>query len=244
MQCPIFLIDPIDIIQDVSLPPDETNICSDCCNCSYLQFEGLLPYLKEIRDKLKWEPDKADEFEFRIREQVVQISRLFDLEAGVKAGHFSKAHFQTTKIYPTNGTKYIKIPEFVKDTLQVRTLDNHLINESAWGVQDGFLVLFPCTSHRHCICSWNCTQPKRRVPRPWPAGCYKITARWGKDCADAAVQMAIRDYLIESYRVQDPVVLASTGLPVSRTFKVPYSWSSYISNYRSKMYLYSQFSFA
>jgi hypothetical protein len=242
--CPIYFVNPSDLVGGVDTPPPDPTGCDNICNCGYIQFESLLPYLDEIKRIAKWDKEESDELEMRLREQIIEISRLFDIQAGVKPGFFTKAHFTTTQVFPTNGTRYIKIPDFVQGTMSVRTTDDHLLADGSWGIQDGFLVYLPCSQHITCGCSWGCTRRKSRRPRPWPAACYKVTARWGLECADMAVQMAIRDYLIETYRVQDPVVIAATGLPISRTFKLPYSWSSYVSNFRAKREIYSKFAFA
>lgn len=260
-ECPIFFVNPSDVVGEVSEPPADPTTCVNGCNCGYIQFENLLPYLDELKSLMKWDKEASDELEMRLREQIIEISRLFDIQCGVDYGYFAKSHYQTTQVYSSNGTKYIKIPEFVPGTLEVRTMENHVIAPSAYGVQDGFLVHYPCTNHGTCGtcgisgcyyggCSSSCgtststREARRRMATKWKNGCYQVTARWGKDCTDLAVQMAVRDYLIETYRVQDPVVLASTGLPVSRTFKVPHAWATYVANFKAKRDLYSRFAFA
>jgi hypothetical protein len=246
IDCPIYLLDPNATAGTCSTsePPVEQSSCAECCNCGYLQFESLLPYLGEINDKLKDDADRFVEFEFKLREQIIEISRLFDIDAGVAPGYFSKSHFRTTRIYPTNGTRYIKVPEFVPNTLEVRTANNVLLDDSSYGYKDGFLVYLPCSRHESCGCTGGCGEAKSARPVEWPNTCYKVTARWGSQCADAAVQRAVRDYLIENYRVQDPVIAINNGIPVSRTFREPHSWNTYISNFKKKRALYSQFAIA
>ncbi len=213
--CPTFYINPESSSGCATAPVDDFQ-CVDCCNCGYIQFESLLPYLKEIRSSLRDDIEQSSELEFKLRDQIIEISRLFDIETGVEPGYFSKAHYNTTQVFPTNGSKYIKIPNFVKDTLDVRTTSNHLLNSNSYGFQDGFLVYHPCSAHYECGCDDGCGNERTFTPQPWPDTCYKVTARWGKECADQAVQMAIRDYLIEGYRVKDPVIIAATGLPIGR----------------------------
>jgi hypothetical protein len=244
-ECPIYLVNPETAVGGYNPPPTSPSSCTECCNCGYLQYEGLLPYLSEIRYYLKG-PDQeaAGEFEFRLREQILEISRLFDMDAGVEPGHFSKAHYSTTRTYPTHGTNYIKIPEFVPGTLEIRTVGNFLVSPTSYGVQDGFVVYLPCSNGNACYPTCGCNDAKPRKVTKWPESCYQVTARWGKDCADVAVQRAIRDYLIETYRVQDPAETTMNGFPVSRTFKVPHSWTTYLKNFRDKRALYSQFAFA
>lgn len=242
-QCPIYLINPDISSGDVSEPPDDSP-CINCCNCGYIQYESLIPYLQEIKSSLKDDAGKAVEFEFKLREQILEISRLFDIEAGVTQGYFSKSHYQTTRVYATNGTKFIKVPDFVSGTLEIRTLDNVLLDSNSYGFKDGFVIYLPCSNHSSTWCSTGCGYPKSQTPVRWPDGCYKVTARWGRECSDMAVQMAVRDYLIEGYRVKDPVVEMVSGIPLTRRFTVPHSWNSYISNFHKKRALHSRFAFA
>ena len=227
----------------VTDPPPSPDIigCEHSCNCGYIQYENLIPYLSEIKDNLKDDPEKYTQFEFKLREQIIEVSRVFDIDAGVKAGYFTKSHYLSTKVYSTNGTRYLKIPEFVEGTLQVRNTANQIIPEEWYSYKDGYLVYLPCSKHSITGCDTSCSTKKRRKAVEWPEGCYQVTARWGKDCADLAVQRAVREYIIESYRVQDPVIVAATGLPVSRTFRVPHSWSTYVNNLKQKRSLYSRF---
>jgi hypothetical protein len=103
-ECPIYLVSPIDSSSTPSAPPADTS-CGGC-NCGYLQFESLLPYLPELNDKLSEDKEKYNEIEIKLRQQIIEVSRLFDMEAGVKSGFFSKAHCTTTKIFTSDGSKY------------------------------------------------------------------------------------------------------------------------------------------
>lgn len=243
--CPVYFINETDLLQDVSEPPTEPTSCSSQCHCGYVQFESLIPYLPEIKDRMKYPTDDGVELEFRLRQEIVEISRIFDVAAGVKPGYFSPAHYQTTQIYSSDGTKFIKIGDFVPDTLEVRTLANQVLNPATYAVKDGYLIYMPCSSHSNTSeCTSGCSEHKAYRPVPWPSACYKVTARWGKSCADTAVQRAVREYLIESYRVQDPAVNAATGLPVTRSFQAPFSWTTYIDNFKARRALYGQFAIA
>lgn len=244
IECPVYWLNSENLVGDFSEPPAEPTTCVDGCSCGYLQFEQLLPYLDEIKRITGWDTEKATELEMMLRGQILEVSRLFDRQANVKAGYFSKSHFQTTKVFPTNGTRYIKIPEFVLGTLEVRTNNNQVLSPGSYGFQNGFLTYLPCVKHTHCGCSWSCHQPKSIKPLRWPNACYKITAKWGRDCADPAVQMAVREYLIENYRVQDPVVMQATGIPVNRSFRVPHAWSSYIASFKGERDLFQKFAIA
>ena len=246
VDCPIYFVDP-NITGgncSTSTPPVEESSCAECCNCGYLQFESLLSYLEEINDKLKEDKDKFVELEFKLREQIIEISRLFDLEAGVQPGFFAKSHYKTTRVTPTNGTRFLKIEPHVAGTLEVRTSDNVLLDASSYSYTDGFLVYLPCAKHESCGCSTGCGSKKAKEPLPWPNSCYKLTARWGAQCSDFAVQKAVRDYLIEGYRMQDPIVSNINGIPISRGFKVPHSWGSYIANFKKQRAFFTQFAIA
>jgi hypothetical protein len=242
IECPIYYTLPGDT-GVASPPPDDETSCTGC-NCGYLQFEDTLEYLKEIRDALRQDSSTYNELEFKLRSNIIEVSRLFDIEAGVRPGYFSKAHYTTTKIIATNGTQYLKIPPFVKDTLEVRNMSDIVLDASTYGVKDSHLVYLPCVKHGICGCTSDCGGVKSVEPIVWPPGCYKITAKWGSEVADAAVQKAIRDYLIESYRMQDPVVVLANGLQVQRTFKVPHSWTTYIQNFKAKRKIFSGFAIA
>ena len=246
IECPIYYIDPTSTTGGCSTtsPPVEESNCASCCNCGYLQFESLLPYLGEIGDTQKNDNDKAVELEFKLREQIIEISRLFDIEAGVEPGFFSKSHYKTTKVTTSNGTRYLKVPEYVPGTLEIRNTANVVLDSSSYAYADGFLVYLPCATHVSCGCSSGCGEVKAESPQPWPNTCYQVTARWGSECSNFAVQKAVRDYLIEGFRMQDPIVPNINGIPISRGFKVPHSWASYISNFKKQRAFFTQFAIA
>lgn len=242
IECPIYLVNA-SATTTPSTPPSSNAGCEGC-NCGYLQYESLIPYLAEIRDSLNLTDERTVEFEFKLREQIVEISRLFDIAAGVTPGYFSKAHYYTTKIVPAKGTRFLKIPEFVPETLELRTMDDVLVSSTTYSYRDGHLVYRPCEEHISCGCSDSCGNQRVVKPLPWPESCYKVSAKWGKECADMAVQKAIRDYLIETYRLQDPVVQLANGITVQRTFRVPHSWDLYIKNFKDKRRIFSNFAIA
>lgn len=242
IECPIYYVDPNSTTTLPSPPVEEQNCAG--CNCGYLQFENLLPYLKELNDKLREDRESFNDLEFKLRQQIVEVSRLFDIEANVRQGYFSKAHYKTTQVVTTNGTKYLKVDPFVPGSLTVRTTDDYILDESSYKLENQHLVYLPCRNHSDCGCSVGCRTPKSVTPRPWPNACYKLTAKWGSECADYAVQMAVRDYLIELYRTQDPVKMLSAGIPVQISFRVPHSWETYITNFKRKTHFFSQFAIA
>lgn len=241
IECPIYMVSP-DALATPTTPPKDDSACG--CNCGYVQYESLIPYLAEIKDSLNLTPNNAVEFEFKLREQIAEISRLFDTAAGVTQGFFSKAHYRTTKVYSTNDGKYIRVPPHIASTLEVRTLDDILIDSSNYSFQDEHLVYMPCEEHIECGCSNVCGNDRSASPLKWPDKCYKITAKWGSQCADLAVQMAIRDYLIERYRMQDPIVQLANGISTQRRFMVPHSWETYLRNFKAKREIFSNFAIA
>lgn len=249
IDCPIYYVIPGDT--GITSPPVDDVVTCGGCNCGYLQYEELLPFLKEIQSKAKEDSEDYTQFEFRLRQQVLEVSRLFDMEAGVEPGYFAKGHYKTTKIYTTNSGRYIKIPEFILGTLEVRTLDDIIVNDSTYGFENQHLVYLPCIQHPSSgyntysgTCGSGCGTKTNRRPITWPHKCYKVSAKWGKDCADVAVKMAVRDYLIETYRMQDPIHVLASGLAVQTNFRVPHSWSTYMMNFKQRNKFFSQWAIA
>lgn len=241
IDCPIYYVIPGET-GDPSPPVDDVVSCGGC-NCGYLQYEELIPYLKEIRSKAKEDSEDYIQFEFRLRQQILEVSRLFDMEAGVQPGYFAKGHYKTTKVFATNNGKFIKIPEFILGTLEVRTLDDIIVDDSTYGFENQHLIYLPCVKHMNCVCNDGCDN-RSRYPMGWPDKCYQVSAKWGKDCADLAVKMAIRDYLIETYRLSDPIKVLAEGIPIQMTFRVPHSWESYMKNFKQRNKFFSQWAIA
>lgn len=240
IECPVYL--NTSVSTTASPAPRDDASCG--CNCGYIQYESLIPYLAEINDSLNLTPNKAIEFEFKLREQIAEISRLFDSAAGVTPGYFSKAHYRTTHTYTSDGSRYIRVPAHLSGTLEVRTTADTLIDPALYSLKDGHLVYMPCSTHTNCGCTDVCGISTVNNPPAWPEKCYKITAKWGNECADLAVQMAIRDYLIERYRMQDPIVQLANGISVQRRFMVPHSWETYLKNFKAKREIFSNFAIA
>lgn len=242
IDCPIYLSLPQEEAVVSTLQDDPTGC--EGCNCGYVQYEGLIPYLAEIRDSLNLTGERSVDFEFKLREQVVEISRLFDIDAGVRPGFFSKAHYRTSKTVLSKGNRYIKIPDFVLGTLEVRTMDDEVIDPNTYEYRDNHLVWKPCQEHISCGCGSGCRESKLATFVQWPDSCYKVRAKWGKMCADLAVQRAVREYLIETYRMQDPVIQLANGITMQRKFQVPHSWTTYIKNFKDKKKIFSNFAIA
>lgn len=222
---------------------DDVVPCGEC-HCGYIQYESLIPHLKEIRDAANIAEEDSIDFEFKLRELIVEVSRLFDIAAGVKAGYFSKAHYFTTRVYPSRGTRYMRIPEHVAGSLELRTLDDVVVDPSYYGYENDHLVFLPCYNTVNCQCGTGCGQEKSPTPIRWPDQCYKVSAKWGKECSDYAVQKAVRDYLIETLRLQDPIIQTANGIPIQRRFMVPHSWELYIKNFKDKKKIFSNFAIA
>jgi hypothetical protein len=132
----------------------------------------------------------------------------------------------------------------VLGTLEVRTLDDVLINEGTYGFENQHLVFRPCSSHISCGCPDGCNNTRIKRETGWPHSCYKVTARWGKECTDFAVKMAVRDYLIETYRMQDPIKQLATGIPFQATFRKPDAWETYMRNFKQRAKFFSQYAIA
>jgi hypothetical protein len=241
IDCPIYLNSASSTVT-TSAPPQDDATCG--CNCGYIQYESLIPYLAEIPDSLNLTPNKSTEFEFKFREQIAEISRLFDLSAGVTPGYFSKAHYRTTQTYTADGSKYIRVKPHLSGSLEVRTMDNEEVDPSTYSLRDEHLVFMPCEQHTNCGCTDVCGSWNSPLTRVWPDKCYQVTAKWGNECADLAVQMAVRDYLIERYRMVDPVIQLANGISIQRKFTVPHSWETYIKNFKAKREIFSNYAIA
>lgn len=242
IECPVYITVPSE--DAVADPPVDDVVGCTSCNCGYIQYESLIPYLKEIRDAANITDEDHIDFEFKLRELIVEVSRIFDISAGVSPGYFSKAHYFTTRIYPTRGSRYMKIPEHVEGTLELRTLDDLVIDPSYYGYENNHLVFLPCYNTVNCQCTAGCGVEKSPTPIRWPDSCYKVSAKWGKECSDMAVQKAVRDYLIETFRMQDPVIQTANGISIQRRFTVPHSWEVYIKNFKDKRKIFSNFAIA
>lgn len=239
--CPIFQIAPQDLQQTLSVPQSviaAENKCSESCACGYLQYEQLIPYLPELRSLAKYDNAAGDELEGRLREQIVEISRFFDIDADAPPGYFSRAHFDT-KLLISNNTPYLRLEYFVPGTLTLYYGTN-LVEPTEFIYQSGFLIYSPCNLSFNNNCDTDCemagsTGRHTGMGLAWPAGCYTATARFGGECAEAAIQMAVREYLIESYRSQDPVAANAQGITYQRSMRVPYSWTKTVASVKQRI---------
>ena len=143
------MISPDDVVAGTPAPPPPT--CQTGCNCGYLQYEGLLSYFAEINDSLAQSPENAVQLEYKLREQIIEISRLFDMDAGVEPGYFSKSHYSTTQIVSSDRTRYLKVPEHVAGTLEVRTMSDQIVPETAYVYKNGFLIFHPYLLFKHVL---------------------------------------------------------------------------------------------
>lgn len=225
----------------LDLSTAECNKCS--CDCGYLQFESLAPYMSKLSNVNTREEDHIN-LEAKLRQQIVEVSRLFDVLTNSPQGSFSKAHYQIIKLYG-DGSRYLKIPKYIKGTLELYTGEGYKINENSYADIDGYLVLNPCSSKEtSCGCTSNCGQHQKTIlPAGWK-GCLQAKAKFGEDCSISAVRMAIRDYIIELNSFGDAKETNAQGLPVSRGFRAPYSWTSLIDELKRQKTFKNQFSFA
>lgn len=239
--CTLYHIDPEELGTPVQLESEECVGCS--CHCGYIQFESLAPFLTKLSNTYTQDEDHIV-LEARIRQQIVEVSRLFDAETKVEPGTYSKAHYKILKLYP-EGSRYLKIPEFVKGTLEVYTDKGYLINPESYNYKDGLLILNPCESHSvTCGCTSACGMYEvKRIPQGWH-GCLQVKAKFGKECADYAVQLAVRDYIIEHNTFSDVRYQIREGITVGRGFRVPHSWETLVKKYLENRRFPNQFAFA
>lgn len=239
--CTTYHIDPIELGQPIDLDSQE---CSSCtCHCGYIQFETLAPHIKQLTTGITQDDDYI-ELEIKLRQQIIETSRLFDVLTKAEPGTYSKSHFKIIKLYG-DGTKYLKIPKFIKNTLELYTSNGYLINPKSYYYKDGYLIFGGCdTNHSSCACTTTCgSYTSRKIPSGW-TGCLQAKAKFGNDCADDAVKMAVRDYLIEHNLFANAKDTIFNGFPVSRKFRVPDSWSSLIQEYSQDVNFYNRFGFA
>lgn len=240
--CTLYHIDPSTLNQEpVDLTLEE---CSDCdCHCGYIQFESLAPYLTKLSNTATKDEDHIN-LEAKLRQQILEVSRLFDVETKSEPGTYSKAHYKVIKIY-SDGSRYLKIPEHVNGTLEVYTSDGYLINPQSYGYKDGFLINYPCVSDGvTCGCTDSCgIHQKQNLPPGWN-GCLQVKAKFGKECSDYAVQLAVRSYIIEYNTYGDVKETNFQGLPIGRGFKIPHSWSATVQKYLENKRFNNTFAFA
>lgn len=221
----------------------ETSECTNCnCYCGYIQFESLVPYMPKLSNHYTKDEDHIIG-EAKLRQQIIEISRLFDAETRVEDGYYSKAHYKVIKLIG-NDTKYLSIPDFVKGTLELYNSGGYLINPETYEYRDSHLILNPCSFHSNtCGCSSSCGMYQKKTYDSGWQGCFQAKAKFGKECSDQAVQMAVRDFLIEHNTFSDEKEAKFAGL-VPRPFRVPYSWSSLVQKYSEGKRLYTYFGFA
>lgn len=217
---------------------------SSCiCYCGYIQYESLAPYLTKLTNNATRDEDH-NALEAKLRQQIVEVSRLFDVETKVKPGYYSNAHYKLLTLIG-DGTRYLKIPEFIPGTLELYTQDSYLINPTSYAYIDGFLVFNPCQNHSNsCGCGSNCGIYDKQLGPPGWNGCFQAKAKFGKECADYAVQLAVRSYIIEYNTYGDVKETNYQGLPISRGFRVPHSWSVAVQKYLETKRSFNAFTFA
>lgn len=220
---------------------ETSDTCS--CHCGYILYESLAPYLTKLTNNSIKDEDYI-ELETKLRQQIIEISRLFDVETKASPGTYSKSHYKVITIYG-DGTRYLKIPEFIPSTLELYTSDGYLINPQSYDYIDGYLVLNPCENHGStCGCSSNCGIYEKRVGPPGWNGCFQAKAKFGKECSDYAVQLAVRSYIIEYNTYGDVKETNFQGLPISRGFRLPHSWTTTVQKYLENKRSFNAFTFA
>lgn len=223
---------------------DTLESCGACdCHCGYILYESLAPHMSKLMND-HTNDDDHNILEAKLRQQIVEVSRMFDLETLAKPGEHSKAHYQIIKLFG-DGTRYLKIPEYVDGTLELYTKDGFIINPESYEYKDGFLILNPCINHTSsCGCVDSCGMyQKQNYPPGWN-GCLQARAKFGKECSDYAVQLAVRLYIIELNSYGEVRETNYQGLPISRGFKVPHAWDVAVRTYKDKKQSFNTFAFA
>lgn len=233
-----------DDTQQCMVLDSELKNCDECnCNCGYIQYESLAPYLTKLSNNNTGDGDHII-LEAKLRQQIVEVSRLFDLETKVKPGTYLKGHTKVIKLYSDN-TRYLKIPDFVENSLELYTENKYLINSSSYAYENGFLILNPCMSHTlTCGCTNSCGMYKEANNNISWQGCFLAKAIFGNECAPSEVQLAVRSYIIENNTYGDIKEVNFQGLPVSRGFRLPHSWSVAVQKYLEKKRKNNIFAFA
>lgn len=227
-------------------PPD----CKSQCQCGYVLFESFEKYLPEIANR--FQGMSRAKIEARLREQILEASRLLDLACEVEPGFFSKAHYNYTQTVIHNGdSRFMRVPPLVQDSGMTVVFDNcKLVSSSLYKYQNGYLIFNPCVTDLASSCSPgdDCVDMSNQLPAadrdmPWPRGCYQITARWGNECADLAVRLAVRSYILELYRTVDPQIALQAGFPVfNRSF--PPEWKLVVEKHKGKNTFINQWAIA
>ena len=221
----------------------ESSDCGKCgCHCGYIQYESLATDMPRLTNNYTKDNDHIL-LEAKLRRQIIEISRLFDAATKVEDGFYSKAHYKVIKVIG-NGTSYLSIPDVVPESLELYTADGYLINPNTYIYKDGHIITNPCTSHSStCGCSNVCGQYNARSKLIGWNGCFQVKAKFGKECADYAVQMAVRDYLIEHNTFSDEKEVRFNGL-TPRPFREPHSWTTLVQKYLEGKRVNNYFGFA
>ncbi len=233
-------------LSDVKKLEIDSSSCNECyCYCGYIQYESLAPYMPKLINTATKDEDYLL-LEAKLREQIIEISRLFDAETKVVSGYYSKSHFSIVKLYG-DGSSRLSIPDFVSDSLELYTESGYLINPETYYYKDGYLVIKPCTSHSNtCGCSNTCgsyISQVHKFTRGWE-GTFQAKARFGNECADMAVRMAVKAYLIEYNTFGDQQEATRLGYPVTRSFRKPDVWITLVKKYTEGKRLNHYFGFA
>lgn len=182
---------------DVEL--DEVS-CETACNCSYLPFHKVVKHIDEIRSYCK-ERNKDHSIEFIVKEKIKHLSALFDKETYRERGYYSKAHFITKKVIQSDGTSFLEVGSAIEESLQV-CLNGKWIKPEFYKYEKGFLKLNLCQAEENIIhCPSSCNH---RVQIGWLNGCYIVTGKFGSCCADAVIEGAVLEQLLNDFRIIDP----------------------------------------
>ena len=220
---------------------DEEDSCVCRCNCGYLTFESLIPFLDEIQQVAQRDPAEYVKLEIKLRKLILGVSRIFDADVGVESGFYSTSHVAVKTVQSTG--RYLKVPPFVKGTVEVFGMDNVQIASNLFGTKGEYVLYMPCANHGQSCCKSSCWSNGYRNPLEWPRSCYKVRARWGYECADEAVEIAVREYVMALLKKEE-FITSGTGLEIKRGFKSPVTWEKLVESYRRKRNIHSRYGIA
>lgn len=221
-----------------------TEPCCGSCKCGYVLFESLLKYLPEVKSVYREDGVLSSGIEFKLRQQIIRISRLFDLLSGYEPGYFSKAHYNKLQVIPSNNSRYLKINHYLAGSLTLLDSAGQVVPPQSYKYINGFLVLNPeYKSGSGCGCSSICHHKKRERFPEWHDNFYTAVARFGFDCVDSVVELAVTAYIINIYKSQDLMSLQNNAFPTT-SVKPPYEWDSAINAYKAKRMLFNSFGIA
>lgn len=137
---------------------------------------------------------------------IEQASRYFDLECGVPAGYFNPSPYPiaTERVFYGDGTHYLKIDNFIADSITAVELPEDFSGPPSYVVRDGYLQRASETG----VLLTGYNTPTTLATGFWPAGvAVTVTAIWGLSTTPQDVKMAVIELVINLWRETDPATL-------------------------------------